>query len=221
MVRAGVWAVMALLTGTGFLGCGPSAQVVNPGGPTIREAMSEPSTGKKMRIAVMRFENRSRYDVGTGMRAMMTSALFRTNKFIVVEREMLTDVLLEQQLGATGAVSSRTAAPVGEVEGAQLLIYGTITAFEPGQRGISTIVGGAQQSYVAMDLRIVDSRTSRVLSTTTVEGRATDVNLSTAALKYVGMSPLYYLEVWNNTPMGSAIRLCIDQAVGYIIQRIE
>jgi hypothetical protein len=47
------------------------------------------------------------------------------------------------------------------------------------------------------------------------------VNLSTAALKYVGMSPLYYLEVWNNTPMGSAIRLCIDQAVGYIIQRIE
>jgi len=202
-------------------GCGPTAEVVRPGGPTIKQAMSEPAKGKKMRIAVMQFDNRTRYDVGNGMRAMLTSTLFRTDRFIVVEREMLGDVLLEQQLGATGVIRADTAAPTGEVEGAQLMIYGTVTDFEPGQRGIRTMVGGAQQSHVAIDLKIVDSRTARVVAGTTVEGKATDAYLNTSALKYVGMSPLYSLEVWNNTPMGSAIRLCIDKAVDYIVLHIE
>jgi curli biogenesis system outer membrane secretion channel CsgG len=204
-----------------FSGCAPTAEVVNTGGPTIAEAQAEPATGDKLRIAVMDFDNRTRYDVGRGMRAMLTSILFRTDKFIVLEREELRDVLLEQRLGTTGVVSRETAAPVGQVEGAQILIYGVVTEFEPGQRGATTIVGGAQQSHVAIDIKIVDARTSRVLAATTVEGKATDVAVSTKALEYVGMSPLYYLEVWNNTPVGSAIRLCIDKAVGYIVSRLS
>jgi len=202
-------------------GCGPTAKVMSPGGPTIQQAMSEPTKGKKMRIAVMQFDNRTRYDVGNGLRAMLTSSLFRTDKFIVVEREMLGDALLEQKLGTTGVIREGTAAPTGEVEGAQLMIYGTVTEFEPGQRGIRAIPGGVQQSHVAIDLRIVDSRTSRVVKATTVEGKATDAYLDTSVLKYVGMSPLYALEVWNNTPIGSAIRLCIDKAVEYIVLHIR
>jgi curli biogenesis system outer membrane secretion channel CsgG len=204
-----------------LLGCGPTAQVVNKGGPTIAQAQSEPALGNKMRIAVMGFENQTRYDVGSGMRAMLTSALFRTGEFIVIEREELSDVLLEQRLGATGVVSETTATPLGEVEGAQVLIYGAVTDFEPGQRGIASVVGSAEQSHVAIDLKLVDSRTSRVLATTTVEGKATDVNLDTSALRYVGMSPLYSLTIWNNTPVGSAIRLCIDKAVAYIVGKLR
>jgi curli biogenesis system outer membrane secretion channel CsgG len=210
------WVVLLV----GLLGCGASAKVIDKGGPTITEAQAEPATGGKLRIAVMRFDNKTQWDVGRGMRAMLTSTLFRTGAFIVLEREELSDVLREQQLGATGVVSDETAARRGEVEGAEILIYGTVTEFEPGQRGAVTIAGGAQQSRVAIDLRIVDAVTSRVLSSTTVEGKATDVNLSTEVLKYVGASPLYYMEAWNNTPVGSAIRLCIDKAVEHIVSKL-
>ena len=201
--------------------CAPTAEVVVKEGPTIAQAQAEPAGGKKLRIAVMGFENKTRYDVGRGMRAMLTTSLFRTNKFIVIEREELRDVLLEHRLGATGVVSQETAAPTGQVEGAQILLYGTVPEFEPGQRGVSTIVGGAQQSHVAIDMKLVDARTSRILATTMVEGKSTDINLNSKMLKYVGVSPLYYLEIWNNTPVGSAIRLCIDKAVDYIVTKLE
>jgi len=217
-----VWMIVAgMVFLLGFYGCGPTAKVIDKGGPTIAEAQAEPATGDKLRIAVMDFDNQTRYDVGMGMHAMLTSALFRTGEFIVLEREELRDVLLEQRLGATGVVSEETAAPTGEVEGAEVLIYGDVTEFEPGQRGVATVVGGAQQSHVAIDLKIVDAVTSRILSTTTVEGKATDVGLTTEALKYVGVSPLYYMEVWNNTPVGSAIRLCIDKAVDHIVTQLQ
>jgi curli biogenesis system outer membrane secretion channel CsgG len=202
------------------LGCEPTATVVTQGGPTISQAMSQPVHGPKMRIAVMQFDNRSRYAVGDGMRSMLTTTLFHTNRFILVEREQLPDVLTEQKLGTTGVIRKDTAAPVGNIEGAQLLIYGTVTTFEPGQRGIKSVMGGAQQSFVSIELKIVDAATSRVVSATTVDGRGTDVALDTSALRYVGMSPLYSLSVWSNTPVETAIRACIARGVDYIVSNI-
>jgi len=204
-----------------FIGCGPSARVTVTGGPTISQAQNQSSTRDKLRIAVMGFENKTKYDVGRGMKAMLTTSLFRTNQFIVIEREELRDVLLEQKLGATGIVSQKTAIPTGKVEGAQVLIYGTVTEFKPFRRGLTTVVGGVNQAHVAIDMKLVDATTSRILASTTVEGKTTDVNLSSEMLKYMGMSPLYYLEIYNNTPIGSAIRLCIDNAVDYIVTRLH
>jgi curli biogenesis system outer membrane secretion channel CsgG len=204
-----------------LLGCGPSAQVTVTGGPSISQAQAQFANHNKFRIAVMGFENKTKYDVGRGMKAMLTTSLFRTNRFIVIEREELRDVLLEQKLGATGIVSKETAVPMNEVEGAQVLIYGTVTEFKPYQRGVTTIVGGVNQAHVAIDMKLVDAKTSRILATTTVEGKTADVNLSSEMLKYMGMSPLYYLKIYNNTPIGSAIRLCIDHAVDYIVTRLD
>ena len=206
---------------TSLIGCGPTAQVINPGGPTVQEAMSESVSGDKMRIAVMAFENRSKFDVGEGMGTMLVTALFRTNKFIVIEREGLGYVIREQRLGTTGIINPETKIPTGKVEAAQLLIFGTISEFQPAQRGVGTSIGGIQQAHVAIDIRIVDAKTSRTVASTSVQGKATDIGLDTTILKYIGMSPLYQLEVWNNTPMGSAIRLCIDRAVEYIVTRLK
>jgi len=118
-------------------------------------------------------------------------------------------------------VSRETAAPSGEVEGAEILVYGAVTDFEPGQRGVVSTFGGVQQSHVAIDLKLVDARTSRVVAATTVEGKAMDVSLNTQALKYVGASPLYFLEMWNNTPVGSAIRVCINEGVAFVVSQLE
>lgn len=212
--------IALLLAMLPLAGCGATASVIDSGGPTILEAQQVPSQGVKPRIAVMDFDNKSRYDVGRGMREMLTSSLFRSNRFIVVERGELQDILLEQRLGATGIVSADTAATTGYVEGAEILVFGTVSEFEPGQQGLNTMVGGVQRSQVAIELKLVDATTSRVLSATTVVGKGTDVNLTSEMLTYVGMSPLYSLQIWNNTPIEGAIRLCIDKAVGHIVTKL-
>jgi curli biogenesis system outer membrane secretion channel CsgG len=211
---------LVLLTLTGlcfFIACGPTATVINTGGPTIEEAQNVDASAK-MRIAVSRFENKTQYSVGYGMTDMLVSALFRTNRFIVLERENLDVVMQEQDLSKSGAVSKQASIASGELEGAAFLVLGAVTEFEPNQRGVRTPVGGVKQSHVAIDLRIVDTRTSRIVASVTVEGKATDAAIGVGLLKWVGGLPMVMsLSAWNNTPMDKAIRLCLDKAIDYIV----
>jgi len=209
--------VMYLIVLTIFIvSCGPTATVTTREGPTISEIQTT-SPFAKMRIAVARFENKSPYYVSQGMTDMLVSALFETGKFIVLERENLDVVLKEQKLSSIGVIDYKTAIKAGMLEGAEFLVLGAITGFEPDYRGAKTIVGGAKQSYVAMDVRIVDSKTGRVVSSITVEGNATDTVLSPGSLKWVSSSPLISsLSAWSNTPIDKAIRLCIDKAIDFI-----
>jgi len=183
---AGLWSCETMTT--------PKAKVTSSGGPSIAEAQMEPYNGPKARIAVSRFTDKTGKgwwtgQIGDGMADMLTTALFNTNRFIVLERQTLQDVLAEQDLGASGRIRQDTAAPIGQIEGAELLVTGAVTEFEPGSSGIGGglggvgggvvggILGGLKKSHVAIDLRIIDTRTSRIVAATTVEGEATDFNL--------------------------------------------
>ncbi len=98
-----------------------------------------PRANLKKRIAVGRFEclvnnipwDTGREDVERQMRAMMTTALRESGRFLVVEREDLDEVLLEQKLARTGVVSAQSAAQEGQLLGAQALVIGKITQLAP------------------------------------------------------------------------------------------
>ncbi|MEK6813725.1 MAG: CsgG/HfaB family protein [Nitrospirota bacterium] len=214
--------------------CAPTATVRGGGGPTAAQAEAVPYTGPQKRIAVKKFTDKSAKGyrrIGDGMSEMLATALFETGRFIVLERQALRDVMEEQDLGASGRVRRETAAPIGQIEGAQLLIYGAITEFEPNYRGIgggAALPGlrigglgvGVKQSYVAMDLRIVDAKTSRVVAVTKVEGKATDVGAAGAGVIGGGRTTMpLALGGWAKTPMEQAIRVCIENAVHFIVQR--
>jgi curli biogenesis system outer membrane secretion channel CsgG len=210
--------VMSLAASIIFLlSCGPTATVTTRPGPTISE-VQQTSSFAKMRIAVSRFENKTTYYISEGMTDMLVSALFETGKFLVLERENLDVVLQEQKLSTVGVIDKKTAIPAGMLEGAEFLVVGAITGFEPDYKGAQTVVGGAKQSYVSMDMRIIDSKTARVVSSVTVEGNATDKVLNPGALKWVSSAPLISsLSAWSNTPIDKAIRLCIDKAVDFVV----
>src|SRR5262245_13301994 len=88
----------------------------------------------KKRVAVTAFENEAKNvpselgDLGGGMAEKLAAALIATDKFVVLERQALADVLQEQNL--------KQVAPVGkpDQEGrltlAQALIRGVITNVE-------------------------------------------------------------------------------------------
>ncbi len=197
-------------------GCTSAKVVSSSAGPTIQQAQQEAYNGPKKRIAVKAFEvkaARGSREIGRGMSDMLADSLFSTNRFIVLERENIKEVIEEQDFGASGRVKKETAAPIGELEGAELLIRGSITEFEPNCKGGAVLIIAAKQACVTINLRIVDAKTGRVVNATTVEGRSGSMGVG--LIFATGSLPVG-LGGWSKTPMESAIRNCIETAVKHI-----
>jgi curli biogenesis system outer membrane secretion channel CsgG len=66
---------------------------------------------------------------------MLTSALVNSDRFVVVERAELKEILSEQELKAGGLVNKETGPKLGKLAGVQLLIYGAVTEFGTQDKG--------------------------------------------------------------------------------------
>jgi len=216
----------------------PTAKVTSGGGPTIAQAQAELYHGPKARIAVARFTDSTAKGwwtgrIGDGMAEMLATALFNTNRFIVLERQTLKDVVAEQDLGTTGRVKKETAAPPGQIEGAELLITGAVTEFDPGSAGIGGAIGGISGSWqeavagavlaaikksrVAIDIRVIDTATSRILLAASIEGKDIDFRLGGGGVgSHVGGG----LGIYSNTPVEKAIRIALNEAVNFVITQL-
>lgn len=214
-IRISVVSGLAVL----LAGCFSGTQVVSSNqGPTVSQAQAAPYDGPKQRIAVAGFETRSAKasrEIGSGMTDMLMDSLFNSNRFIVLERDRLSDVTAEQDLQRGERFRQDTAAPAGQLEGAQLLVRGAITEFEPDCKGGSAILVSGKQACIGLNLRIVDVATGRVVNATTVQ--ATSADNRVGLVFAVGSMP-FGLGSYSNTPMERAIRNAIETAVHHIAQ---
>jgi curli biogenesis system outer membrane secretion channel CsgG len=166
--------------------------------------------------------------ISSGIKEMLTTELVACNRFIVYERENLPDILAEQQLSSSAAANAKAKIPAGQLEGVELFIYGALTEFEASKQGGEMTVPiplfgqtvdanlGYNRSEVAMDLRIIDTRTGRIVAVTTVKGSATNVRLGGSS---VSSSLPTTLQGYQNTPVEAACRKMIREAVKYIVTR--
>ena len=170
----------------------------------------------------------------TGLRDMLTTTMVQTKRYRVLERQNLGSIKDEMALTSQG-YTDKSGAKKGGIKGAELLIMGAVTGWEPGTSGTSGNVGGGlfgkagailgaigggyQKSSMAIDIRIVDTRTSEVLAATRVEGEAKDINIGGALGGFTGSGGMGGgLNTYAKTPMEKAIRTCIYNAVKYIIE---
>jgi hypothetical protein len=79
-------------------------------------------------VAVLPFAVRGRglENVGEDMQALLTAQLSNFSEFLLVERAEIDKALSEMELGISGNVNPETAAQIGQLVGAQLLITGRI-----------------------------------------------------------------------------------------------
>jgi curli biogenesis system outer membrane secretion channel CsgG len=216
-------------------GVQPTAKPTSTGGPTIEQAQKEDYMGPKARLAVTRFQDKSAKgehtgQIGDGMAEMLANALFSTNRYILLERQSLNEVIREQDLGASGRVKTETAPKIGEIEGAELLVEGTITEFEPGSSGagggvagysgkagiFGGILGGVRNSHVALIIKVIDARTGRRLASEQVEGKATDIG-GIGGMAGGGLAGAF--GAYSKTPMEKAIRVAIEEAVKLVVAK--
>ena len=91
--------------------------------PDINEIQMEAYDGPKARIAVSRFTDKTRTGwwsgaIGNGMADQLATTLFGTNRYILLERQTLKDVLYEQDLNRlTGHSRNLTLTVPGHTRG--------------------------------------------------------------------------------------------------------
>lgn len=171
-----------------------------------------------------------------GVRDMLTTDLFTSSRFIVLEREDLDAAIAEQEFSASARVGDATRIPAGQLEGADLIVLAAITAFDAGTGGgalpIPLKLGDrgdfgvlnlrAKRGYVAMDLRLVDARTGRVVASTAVEGRNWRLGADLTGYFSVGRSSLKLpglLRYFQNTPVEQALQKMVTAAIEEITAR--
>ena len=219
-----------------------AASQVRPGaGSAIDAAQAEHYEAPKARIAVADFEDKMsssgqyRAEYGRGMADMLATALFNSNRYIVLERQKLSYVIAEQDLGASGRIKRQTAAPIGELEGAELLVVAAVTGFDPGVSGgggslgaalgglfgggaaaIGSLAGGVRTAHIAIDVRVVDTKTGRVVAANSVQGSASEFS---GSLGIAGTPFSAALGGFSKTPMEKAIRDVIETSVNFVASK--
>lgn len=193
--------------------------------------------GPKKRIAVAKFDavgsftaQYGGWDIGGGLSAQLTTALVNSGRFIVVERADLANVLREQEMSIKKVVSKESAAQVGHVLGAQLLVHGSVTEFDQQAGGgglhigvASGIFGGGLGSrtthgVVGMDIRLIDTTTGQVVQSHRAEAKISATGVS-ADINVRNVT--FGGEDFQKTVLGQATRQAIEQAVAFIIKAME
>lgn len=134
----------------------------------------------QVRVAVMNFENNSTWsywgdNLGRAAADELVTQLFQTGEFSVIERSQLDAILAEQDLGASGAVDTSTAARIGQLLGVQLILTGSITQFSVERTSARFgIVGGSRvKAESILDVRLVNTTTGEIMLVATGEGTKT------------------------------------------------
>ena len=125
--------------------------------------------GVKHAIGVVEFENRNNFfpesQMGENFRMMLESALFATNRFVIVEREKLDTVMAEQDLQTSGrAAKANTVAQTGKLRSARYLATGTIVEASSETHGDGGglsirgvhIGGSSAKSKVVVIVKLID-----------------------------------------------------------------
>jgi curli biogenesis system outer membrane secretion channel CsgG len=198
--------------------------------------------------------------IAGGLRDMMIGALVNSNKFVVVERQSIDKIQWEQELNRNSNIGDKTIVPYGEIEGADLLLIGSLNTLEAEHSGgnigglisglfnvadqydlidissndavkILAILSGSEtvpevdikwkKAFVAMDIRLIDVKTSRIVAATTIEGKAAkgEVNLgkNTDDNYYTYDELPSSFKFYRNTPIENAFRKMVNAAVNYLV----
>lgn len=182
--------------------------------------------GLKKRIAVVNFEDRVRYghNIGAGVADMLVTQLVESGNFMVIERSELDAILKEQGLGQSGLVTPQSAAQVGKLLGVEMIVTGSISEFGEKKEKIGGGIGSlggfnigvaTKTARVAVDIRLVNVNTGEIVAAKTASGEDASTGLDRVGIQDINF---HDSKTWDNTQLGKASRLAINECVNYITE---
>jgi curli biogenesis system outer membrane secretion channel CsgG len=176
----------------------------------------------KPRLAVLAFQNNTTSKIygdnlGEAASDEFTTQLVKSGQFSLIERQQIKAILDEQSLSASGAVDPGTAAKVGKLLGAQLVLVGSITQFSlkktGGGIGPLRFRAAVEQAESKVDARLVNVTTGEILLVAEGAGKKT---FGGAAYQGVDLEQNY-----DEGATQEALRPAIEKAVGTILEQKE
>jgi len=164
-------------------------------------------------------------DIGGGTAAMLVTALLESQRFIVVERANINQVLAEQELAGQGLTQGDAAPKPGRMVPAQWMIYGAVTEFGAANKGggfsLGVNLGGRRmpkvgvspqwtKGKITMDVRVVDTSTGQIVKNFKVSERVSSKALD-LSVDYAPVS--FGTNNFTKTPLGQATRNAITKVV--------
>ncbi|MBP0591355.1 CsgG/HfaB family protein [Paraburkholderia sp. LEh10] len=208
--------LVAALVAAALSGCATESSRTLPT-PQVSSA-AVPYAGKRVPIAVGKFDNRSSYmrgifsdgidRVGSQAKTILVTTLQQSQRFSVLERDNLGEIRQE------AAIANKTQ----KLKGANYVITGDVTEFgrkEVGDQQLFGILGRgkSQVAYAKVSLNIVDTATSEVIASSQGAG---EYSLSNREIIGFGGTASY-----DSTLNGKVLDLAIKDAVDHLVQQVD
>jgi curli biogenesis system outer membrane secretion channel CsgG len=191
-------------------------------------------TGPKRVLAVGKFNSMGAFraffgdwDEGGGVEAILMHALVQSGQFDVVDRSALDQVLTQQEMTEAGITSKNSGPKTGRIIGANLLIIGSITQVDLDTKGTGVSIGislgrkgsaGIAPSFrsgtLVIDVRLVDTETSRIVNTFVARQQVKDKSVA-VSVDY-DIASFGTTSFWK-TPIGDAMRRLIADVVTQVV----
>jgi hypothetical protein len=124
-------------------------------------------------VAVRQIEDLAGTGQAEPFSAMVQSAVAQTGRFRVMERDF-DQLLAEQQEGNAGLTTTNTPGRTGQFEGADYLIYGTITAASAGRQADEGAAMGRGLASSLLGVSLGSTNCSRATATLAVDVKVVD-----------------------------------------------
>ncbi len=193
--------------------------------------------GNKARIAIGTIKPKAD-KCSSGMAAavgeMLSTSLVNTGKFIVLaSQEEVAELADEIEFAQSGYVEEGRGPEKGLMEGADLLITGAVTVFEPDAGGSGGGLGGltnkafgkigvqTKTAKLEMDIKLIDIRTRRILKAKTIKAETKNWKTDMAGggwTKDVALSG--GLGMYSNEPMEKAVRAALAKTVDLVSKEV-
>ncbi|MCK4328451.1 hypothetical protein KAX02_01260 [candidate division WOR-3 bacterium] len=165
------WIIIVLL----LFGCASTEVVRETEGITYIE--SEEIKGPKRKVAVIDFENKTRYGarrLGEAVSDILITELGKSNRFILVEREKFDKLIEEQELERSRYFAPEQQAEMGMMLGLNAIVTGSVSQFGVHTEGSNCLLWSnkRQVAEATVDVRIVNVETGEMSYTETGSGVA-------------------------------------------------
>lgn len=173
-------------------------------------------------------------EMASAIGEMLSTALTNTGKFIVLaSQEEVAELAEEIDFAQSGYVEEGKGPEAGLMEGADILITGAVTSFEPdaggGGGGLSGLkkkafgsLGVASKTAkMQMDLKLIDIRTRRIIKAKKIKAESKSWSTDMTGGGWTDDISLEgALGVYSNEPMEKAVRASLAKSVTMISKEV-
>ena len=159
-----------------FISCQTSQKTLTSHEKTVEpEYVQAPFIGPKKKLAIAKFENATRFGkrrLGENITAVLSTELAKTQRFILIERADLQEILDQVALSQSG-LTEGTLEEIRLLD-ADYILTGKVTKYAVTTSGSSDLFTQTkvQRAEVAADMRMIDVRSGEIILSESGEGAA-------------------------------------------------